>query len=71
MQIIHNWRKAWRMLSVQMAALIVALGAAEPLLPQLREVLPDNWYAFAACAVIVARLVAQPKVEGDTGPPPG
>lgn len=69
MKIIRNWRKAWRMLSVQLAALIVAVAAAEPFLPQLREVLPPNWYAFAAGAVIVARLVAQPKVEGDSDSP--
>lgn len=63
MRLIENWRRAWRMLSVQLSAAIVLLAAAEPYLPQLRDVLPDHWYAAMAVLVIVARLVKQPKLE--------
>lgn len=63
MKLINNWRRAWRMLSVQLSGLLALLAAAEVYLPQLREHLPANWYGYLAIAVIVARVVRQPKLE--------
>lgn len=68
MKLIPEWRKAWRMLTVQIGAVAVLwvtlpadtqaqilrlLGLSEEQLPAVLGVL-----------VIVARLIAQPKVRG-------
>jgi hypothetical protein len=66
-KLIPNWRRAWRMLTVQIGVLAVvwvALPAAtqEHVLAALgvpREALP----AILGVLVIVARLIAQPGVS--------
>lgn len=77
MQLIPEWKRAWRLWSVRLSALIVALSLLEPSLPQLREALPDNWYSYLAATVIVARVLVQQKLvtaadpaRGDSDPPP-
>lgn len=64
---IPQWRKAWRMLSVQSAALAVGFG----LLPIEQQaailafagVEPDRVPAIIGITVIVARLIDQPKTH--------
>lgn len=76
MQLIPEWKRAWRLWSVKLSALIVALSLLEPSLPQLREALPDHWYSYLAGAVIVARVLVQQQLvtpanpAGDEGGPP-
>lgn len=62
MKLIANWRKAWRMYSIQLSALIVALASLETFLPQLQPLVPPKVYAGIGLAVIVARIVQQAKV---------
>lgn len=64
MTLIENWRSAWRMLSVQVAALLALVAAAYDYLPVLQTYLPEGWIKYAALLVIVARLIKQPKLSG-------
>ena len=70
MKLIPNWRRAWRMFSVQaMTAATAILGAWQAFPPDLRDSLPETWVHGSAMALlvlgIVGRLIAQPatKVE--------
>lgn len=64
--IIHNWRSAWRMLSVQAAAAAVAFG----LLPETQQaaildlvgVDPERIPALLGLAFIGTRLISQPRL---------
>ena len=66
MKLIPNWRRAGRMLSVQIAALAVLFGALpvdqQAALLALLGIGPERMPALLGLAIIVARLVAQPKV---------
>lgn len=66
MKLIPNWRKASRMLSVQIAAAAVLFGALpveqQAAILSLLGVGPERMPALLGLAVIVARLVDQPKV---------
>ena len=68
MKLIPNWKKAWRMLSINFAALALAWIAVPPeqqakvmsLLPWLT---PDQVSGVLIAAAMIGRLVAQPKVQ--------
>lgn len=67
-QAIPNWRKAWRMLSVQINALaIVWIALPEAKQSEVLSMLPGltaNDVAGLLVALgIVGRLIAQPKVQ--------
>lgn len=47
--------------SVWATTLALALAGAYDYLPQLREVLPSNWYTAAFIIILLARLVQQNK----------
>lgn len=59
MKPIDNWRESWRFLSVQLASLWALVAVLEQHLPALEGVLPPAWHAWAAGAVVVARLIRQ------------
>jgi len=67
MKLITNWRSAWRMLSVQVAALAVIFGA----LPVDQQTAMLTWIGLAperipavmGLAVIVARVIGQSSVD--------
>ena len=68
MKLIPNWRRSWRMFSVQAMALAAAIQGAWPLMPDdLKATLPPmlvHWVSIALLAAgIVGRLVDQPKVK--------
>lgn len=65
MKLIENWRSAWRMLSVQAAALLAILASAHDYLPALQTYLPDGWVKYAALVVILARVVKQERLRAD------
>lgn len=69
MRLIDNWRRAWRLLSVQVAAAAVAWSALPPdvqtaVLGTL-GVSPERVPGILGLLVIVARLVDQPRARGD------
>lgn len=62
MQLIKNWKDAWKMSSVQAGAAIAVLGVAEQVLPALQTALPAGIYAILGVLVVIARVVLQPKL---------
>lgn len=71
MRLIPNWRRAWRMLSVQVAAAAVAWVAlpapAQEQILRVAGLSEQQLPAVLGLLVIVARLIAQPGVSGDDG----
>lgn len=65
LKLIPDWRKAYRMLSVQAAALLALVAAAYDHLPTLQAYLPEGWVKWAALAVIAARIIKQDKLHAD------
>ena len=64
MKLVENWRSAWRMLSVQVAALAVVWGSLpadqQAAILALVGVGPERVPLVVGVAMIVARLVNQP-----------
>ena len=68
MKFIANWKKAWRMLSVQAMALAGAVQGAWMFIPdEMRSSIPANVVQGVTIALlvlgVVGRLVDQPKVK--------
>ena len=57
--LIDNWHQAWRLFSVQAAAVLVALELAGDYRPEIKEYLGDDFAKWAGLAIIVARVVRQ------------
>lgn len=57
--LIDDWKRAWRLLSVQVAAVLIALELAGDYLPEIKEYLGDDYAKWMGLAVIVARIVRQ------------
>lgn len=67
-KLIANWRKAWRMLSVQIPAINAAFIATWAALPQkFQDAYPLPWALGTVLVLlvlgVVGRLVKQPKVQ--------
>lgn len=69
MQLIPNWRKAWRMLSVQLAILAVAFGAlptdAQGAMLDVIGVPSSRVPAVLGFLFLIGRLISQPAVQPD------
>lgn len=69
MKLIPQWRRAWRMASVQIAAVIAAWAVLPPdaqaAAVALVGVPPDKVPGILAVLLIVARLIDQPKARGE------
>ena len=63
--LIDDWKRAWRLLSVQVAAVLVALELAGDYLPEIKEYLGDDYAKWMGLAVIVARVVRQTPARVD------
>lgn len=68
MKLIANWKKAWRMLSVQAMALAGAVQGAWMFIPDgMRSSIPANVVQAVTIALlvlgVVGRLVDQPKTK--------
>lgn len=63
MQLIDNWKDAWKLSSVQAGAAITGLAIAEQVLPALQAVLPTGIYGILGVLVMIARVVLQPSVK--------
>lgn len=58
-RLIDEWHKAYRYLSVQLAALLAIAATAWEFLPQLQPYLDPKWVKYAALAMILARVIRQ------------
>ena len=71
MKLIHNWRRAWRMFSVQAQGTALAvLGAWQALPDEMRSVVPA-WAVVTIAMLllvfgIVGRLTEQPKTRSES-----
>lgn len=69
MMLIQNWRRAWRMFSVQASAVILAWvalpEAQQTALAGLVGIPADTVPGLLAALAILGRLVDQPKVHQD------
>lgn len=68
MKLIANWRKAYRMLSVQAMALATAIQGTWAVLPDdMKTTIPPQAVQWITMGLLVfgifGRLVAQPKVQ--------
>lgn len=61
--LIENWKSAYKYLTVQLATGLLLLSQAYEYLPMLKDYVPQNYVSFIALSIIVARIVAQPKVS--------
>ena len=57
--LIEDWKHAWRLFTIWLAAALGLLDAAVEYLPMIREYLPEGWVKYIAMAIIVARLIKQ------------
>lgn len=66
--LIDDWKRAWRLLSVQVAAVLIALELAGDYLPEIKEYLGDDYAKWMGLSVIVARVIRQApaRVDADT-----
>ena len=68
--LINEWHKAWRYLTVQLAALLAVLATAWDYVPALQQYLDPAWVKYFALAILVARIVNQtPKATDDANRP--
>lgn len=68
MKLVSEWRKAWRMFSVQAMLVASAIqGAWEFIPPDLKDQIPAGWVHWITVALLVfgiaGRLIEQPKVR--------
>lgn len=68
MKLIENWRKWWRMFSVQAMLIATAIQAAwVHIPPEMAATIPEGWVRWATIALLVlgavGRLIEQPKVS--------
>ena len=67
MKLIPEWRKAWRLLSVQIASAAVLFGSipaeTQAAMLDLVGLQPSRLPAVLGLLMIVGRLLAQPKVR--------
>lgn len=61
MKLIDELDKAYKFLSVQLAAGFGMLALAYEYLPEMKDYLPDTWYKYAFFAILLARLLKQKK----------
>jgi len=63
MNLIPQWQQLWKMYSVQIAAILVALNAAATYWPALQGVVSPGVFstvnAFLGAAVILGRIIKQ------------
>lgn len=70
MKLVPEWRRAWRMFSIQAMVLAGAIQAAWAALPpEMMQSIPDPWMRGITLTLlalgIIGRLVDQPAVGGD------
>ena len=63
LKLVENWRKAYKFLSVQLYVLLAALVASYDYLPVVAQYFPPEMIPFLAIAIVVARIIDQPKVK--------
>jgi len=72
MNLIPQWTQLWKMYSVQLAAVLVALNTAAYMWPSFQAMFSPEIFAavngFLGTAVAVARAIQQPALTASTAP---
>lgn len=58
-EVIPNWREAWKFFSVQLATAMIFIEILQDNLPGLQPYLPEGWVKWISLAIIVGRLLHQ------------
>ena len=71
MKLVQEWKKCWRMFSVQAMVLVTAIqGAWVFIPPEMQAALPETWVRVITVILlvlgVVGRLIVQPKVSEQT-----
>lgn len=70
---VDDARKAYKFLSVQLAALLATLATAWEFVPAMQQYLDPAWVKYFALAMILARVIRQtpkaPAAPTDAGTP--
>lgn len=71
--LIENWKRCWRMYSVQLAAVIIVLGVLQSaVLPHFKLSLSPELYSLINTAIaallVYVRQIPQKSVSGDDKP---
>ena len=67
MKLIDNWKRAHRMISVQLMALVGAIQAAWPSIPKdLKDTLPHNLVHWVSIVLLVAAVAGRLLDQGST-----
>ena len=70
---VDDIRKAYKFLSVQLAALLAILATAWEFVPAMQQYLDPAWVKYFALAMILARVIRQtpkePAAPSDAGAP--
>ena len=60
MKLVDNWKKAHRMISVQMMALAAAIQGAWPAVPDdLKSSIPPHLVQYVSIAILVAGIIGR------------
>lgn len=60
--LIEDWKRAYKLLTVQLAALLLALDVAYDYLPAIQQYLPADWVRWMALAILLGRVIRQASV---------
>lgn len=70
MKLVDNWRRAHRMISVQLMAVVAAVQAAWPQIPDdLRAALPPSLIHWISIALVAAAIFGRLLDQGSTTAP--
>ena len=58
-RLIDQWRCAYKLMTVWLAALMVLMSTAYEYMPVMQQYLPEGWVRWMAGAIIVARVIRQ------------
>lgn len=62
-RLIDGWQCAYKLMTVWIAAAMVAVSTAYEYLPVFQQYLPDGWVRWMAGAIIVARIIKQSRLK--------
>lgn len=62
-RLIEEWKCAYKLMTVWLAAAMVAVSTAYEYLPIIQQYLPDTWVRWMAGAIIVARIIKQSRLK--------
>lgn len=71
LQLIDEWKRAHQYLTVKLAALLALISTAWDYIPAVRDYLDPAWLKWFAIAMVLARVISQPKVKNDADPSVG